>query len=658
MSRFVLPLILALAVSTAHAQQVDVPPDSSEAGLDDLLALLDQEVETAATYSQRVQDAAASASVVTADEIKRLGYQTVAEALAYVRGFTITDDRNYVYAGVRGLSRPGDYNNRIAVLVDGVPVREGNTGSAPVGADLGMPMAAVERIEVIRGPGSALYGTGAMFAVVNVITKDVRTLDGVYGVASAGEYGSLRGEAVASTTLGAGAAVSVAVYGIDDGGPDVYFPEFDAPETNGGVAAGLDWEEGFGGIATVETGASRLTLRYTQRDKGVPTGLNGAAFAAPAWTRDRSATAALRTHAALSPRVTAFASAALHHSYHYGVYPVELGGTLYDFFDDSNSTAAEAEGRVQWDPSPAYRVVAGAEVLSAFQSRVRIYSEETTLLKVALPRESGGLYAQVEGQLTRTLSATAGLRADLVGEHGAVSPRGALVYTPDHRTSLKLVAGTAFRAPSPFELKYELDYTGRVVASDLNPERVATVEAIASREVLPGLRLEGTAFITHVNDLIITVADPEAGTDQFANIGRARTWGGEAGALAAVRGWRARASYGVQRATNPDTDELLSNAPVHVGKANAYGPLGRGLWLALGLRAESGRQTIYETETEPFAVADAALSVDVFDERGRVTLGVRNAFDADYALPGGFEHRQAAIPQRPRTAYLRLDVRF
>ena len=651
----------ALALATAAgaaAQPAGAPADDDLAAF---AALLDEPIETAATYRQRSSEAPASVAVVTADEIERAGYQTLADVLATVRGLYVSNDRNYAYVGVRGLGRPSDYNNRIAVLIDGVSAQEtGFYGSASIESGLGVPLSAVDRVEVVRGPGSTLYGTGAMFAVVNVILKDTRALDGVSGVVSASEYGGLRGEAVASTRAG-GAGVSVAVFGLDDDGPDVYFPEFDAPESAGGVAVGLDYERAFGALAAVDAGPVRLDVRVSQRTKGVPTGPFEAVFGLDASTVDRIAVAALRAEGPLSPSVAAFAMGTYTDYYYTGSFPYDDGDGAgpYWALDDTHGGRARAEGRLRWDAHAAHRVVVGAEAAADVKGRYRTFLEgEPPSLALDGTYESGAVYGQLESQLGRSVTVTAGTRLDVVRRNAAVSPRGALVVTPDERTALKLIAGTAFRAPSTYELTFADSFSGVAVAGDLGPERVATVEALASREVTAGLRVEASVFATRVEDLIDLVGVGTGWDVQFQNVGRADTRGAEAGLAVAAAGWRARASYGLQDARDPATDARLTNAPVHLAKAAAHGPLGRRLWLSADAQAESGRRTVYGTTTGAYAVVNAALSADVVGGAGRVTLGVRNALDADYALPGGFEHAQAAIPQRPRTLYLRLDVRL
>ena len=110
-------------------------------------------------------------TIVTAEDIRTFGWPTLAEALTGVRGFYVTNDRNYTYVGVRGFGRPSDYNNRILVLVNGHRFNDNVYDQALVGIEFPIDLALVERIEVIRGPGSALYGTSAFFAVINVVLR-------------------------------------------------------------------------------------------------------------------------------------------------------------------------------------------------------------------------------------------------------------------------------------------------------------------------------------------------------------------------------------------------------------------------------------------------------------------------------------------------------
>src|SRR5438552_17007413 len=117
--------------------------------------------ETVVAASKRPQPVAETPSLVTVisrAEIEAFGYHSLADALRWVRGLYVDDDRNYSYLGVRGLLRPGDYNNKVLLTFDGHAMNGVVFGDALLGDELGLDLENVERIEVIRGPGSALYG--------------------------------------------------------------------------------------------------------------------------------------------------------------------------------------------------------------------------------------------------------------------------------------------------------------------------------------------------------------------------------------------------------------------------------------------------------------------------------------------------------------------
>ena len=103
-------------------------------------------------------------SFITAEEIARYGYRTLADILRGVRGMYVTDDRNFSLLGMRGFAKPGDYNSRILLLVNGHRVNDNVFGQAEIGAEFGIDPAMFERVEIIRGPASSLYGDSAFFA--------------------------------------------------------------------------------------------------------------------------------------------------------------------------------------------------------------------------------------------------------------------------------------------------------------------------------------------------------------------------------------------------------------------------------------------------------------------------------------------------------------
>src|SRR6186713_3613711 len=185
-SAAVLALIVLLAPSPAAEAQQPLP----ELSLEELMRLDTGRVFGASERLQPVTEAPASVSFITAEEIARYGYRTLADILRGVRGMYVTDDRNFSLIGTRGFAKPGDYNSRILLLVNGHRVNDNIFGQAEIGAEFGLDPAMFERVEIIRGPASSLYGDSAFFAVVNVITRSGDSLGGGLITVEAGTLGT------------------------------------------------------------------------------------------------------------------------------------------------------------------------------------------------------------------------------------------------------------------------------------------------------------------------------------------------------------------------------------------------------------------------------------------------------------------------------------
>lgn len=126
-------------------------------------------VTTASRQPTTLQEAPATMHVVTAQDIQDSGAQTIWDALRTVPGVDVMIVQTFQgEVGIRGMNKA--LNNRVLVLLDGKPILRGyfervNWEYLPVG------LAEIDRIEVVLGPVSALYGPNAISGVINVITK-------------------------------------------------------------------------------------------------------------------------------------------------------------------------------------------------------------------------------------------------------------------------------------------------------------------------------------------------------------------------------------------------------------------------------------------------------------------------------------------------------
>jgi len=259
----------SLLLTCAQAAPAGMNASPADDGTVDALSTLPLEelmqmrvVTTASRFAQPISDAPSSVVVLTAGDIRDFGWHTLADALATLPGLYVTNDRNYAYVGARGFLRPGDYNSRFLLLVDGVRVNDAVYDQALVGTEGLLDMDMVKRIEFVPGPGSAVYGSNALFGVINVVTRDGSGLSGVQGTFA----GGTQGERKARTSYGwhgqNGADVLLSASAFTRTSRDLYFPEFDAPATDGGIARRMDWDRAQNFLVKASFGAMTLSASH------------------------------------------------------------------------------------------------------------------------------------------------------------------------------------------------------------------------------------------------------------------------------------------------------------------------------------------------------------------------------------------------------------
>lgn len=640
-----LGILVTLGVSSLLAQVSTGAEKPTPPSLDDLLG---QKVSAAAKYEQTVRDAAASVTIVTAQEIETFGFATLAELLASVRSFYVSYDRNYDYVGARGFSRPTDYNDRILLLIDGHTINENTYGMAPIGTDLAIPLSAVERVEIVRGPGSALYGTYAMLAVVNVITKNGGALDGMLASAALGSFGRREAEVTLGKRFASGLDVMSSVRYLSVDGQDHAYPEY---ADQGGVARGLDDDRAFAALVSARVGSASLRAGATWRDKGIPTGAYGMIFGDErARSIDEREWVDLSNEFSFGYDKTLTVRGYFDRYRYDGDYPYDYGLVT----DHTRGTWAGGEARLTWDLTSGHRLTLGSEYRYNFRST---YSWETDGLREYdrdVHSSIASAYAQDEIQISRGLSLTLGLRYDRSSTTGgAVAPRAGIVYAYSKQGTLKLLYGEAFRAPNTYE---EISQGPEEETPALKSERIRTFELNAEQRLTPWLQCTVSAYHYAMKDLIDPYLDAEENV-LYRNHGAASANGLEVQLdTRLASGLRATVSYALQVAED-ENESLLSNSPRHAFKAAVSADLFGAGTAGARFRCESARLTVYGTESPSHCLADLNLASKPLSGFA-FSLGFRNLFDRRYGTPGGVEHRQPVIEQDGRSLVGRVSWTF
>ncbi len=115
--------------------------------------------------------------IITRQDIQEHGHRTLADVLNGVRGLYVTSDRAYNFLGIRGVNRLGDFGGRTLLNINGHRVNEPIYDSSFFGYEFPLDVDLIERVEVIRGPGSSLYGNNAFFGIINMVNNAKQALE-------------------------------------------------------------------------------------------------------------------------------------------------------------------------------------------------------------------------------------------------------------------------------------------------------------------------------------------------------------------------------------------------------------------------------------------------------------------------------------------------
>src|SRR6478752_1464308 len=210
-------LLAAICERTASAQDVS--------GLEGLLS--EQIVSTASKHAEGASSAPALSTNVSAEDLRRYGIRTVAEAVDFL-GIAVgsSDNLSGGEVGARGVLLTGDKGSHFLLLVDGQTMNDPLRGGTTFGPGAGIPIELVDHIEIVVGPGSVLYGSNAMFGIVNVVTKRAKDYCGARVIVESTLPISVRvgaGAGAEFKLFGAPTELTTQIEYFKQEGPDLYF---------------------------------------------------------------------------------------------------------------------------------------------------------------------------------------------------------------------------------------------------------------------------------------------------------------------------------------------------------------------------------------------------------------------------------------------------
>lgn len=632
-------------------------------------------VSIATGARQPVTRAPAVATVITAEDIKAMGATDLDQVLETVPGLHVavaSSSFNPIYT-IRGIY--SDFNPHVLLLINGIAMKMVFNGNRTQ-LWAGMPIENISRIEVIRGPGSALYGADAFSGVINIITKTAGEIGGTLAGVRTGSFNTHDAWLQHGGKLG---SADVAVYlraGKTDGQREIVTADrqtgLDAAlGTRASLAPGPVNTQHDAYDAQLDLSYQKWRLRglyQSRRNVGSGTGVTQALDPGARQNSERYTFDVTYRDGAFAPDWDVSAQFSYHSfadehdltlfppgaSFGPGrTFPNGVIGNPYKY---EHHYRLGVSGFYSGFQGHRLRLGAGTDYLDLYKVReTKNFSSlsPTNSTPVPLPggltdvtstaafltphsRTVGYLYVQDEWSIVKDWYLTAGVRYDHYSDFGATTnPRAALVWETAYNLTTKLLYGRAFRAPSFTDL-YNINNPAFVGSPDLKPEVIGTTELVFSWQASSQLQTGLSIFRYEMKDIIQLVTDP-TGTKVARNVGKQRGTGFELEATwSAAKDLRLSGNYAHQRSTDVSTQTDAGYAPRHHVYLRADYRFVHNYTLDTQLNWVSDRKRA-AGDARP-AIADyktVDLTLRSTGGRGKwdFALSVRNAFDADVREP-------------------------
>ncbi len=636
----------------------------------------DEEYISIATgYKQSIQEAPAVTSIITEQDIRNSGATDVDELLETVAGLHVARNvaaNNPIYT-IRGIY--SEFNQQVLVLVNGIPVTNvygGDRGKIWAG----MPVHSIDRIEIIRGPGSSVYGADAFSGVINIIIKNYDSIANNEIGFKLGSFDTQELWWIQKFALGDLKAALTLEYSNTDGYKKAIETDlqstFDAlfgsnaSLAPGSINTGRELID-----SRIDLNYKNLTLRLGYQGRfNVETGAGVSSSLDPdgelnAYRFSTDLTYEYQAESSNWGNISQLSFFETSEKFQTNLSPpmslVSFGGPPQFFAEGVIGNPQYKENHYRGNTIFSYtkfnkhriRFGAGFSI-----SRLRDIKEtknfdplgnplgglidvtDNEKLVFILPQKRELYYGfiQDEWNFSPDWSLTTGIRYDRYSDFGqTINPRLALVWQTSHNLTTKLLYGRAFRAPS-FAGSFLLNNPVVIGNPDLDPETIDTIEFVVNHQPLKNLDVSLNVFAYEMKDIIRGVPEPAPSTKQSAqNTGRQVGYGFETEAH-----WQARddltliGHYAFQRSTDESTDTDAGNAPHHQVYLRGEWQFHRDWQLTSQVKWISERKRAKgdaRSDLEGYATVDLSLRYGNESNPWSAALTVRNLFDVDAREP-------------------------
>ena len=669
--------------------------DIEDIDLGDLLA-----VRSGEGGSRTADDEPGTAYVVTEEDIRRSGARALQEVLEMVPGLEVVTDNlgrgRVMVRGVPGALTSGGSEN-VLVMLNGLKLNENITGGA-FAVNLDVPVDNIKRIEVVRGPGSVLYGAGAFLGVINIVTESVDTFRRDELTLGGGSFRNFLYNFRYGTTFRDVSLAGFLQYAYAGGASldipvdlqsrtDAALAPLGIPAASRAPGQTLDDRKTADANLALAYRDFGATIRIKREDAGGYVGLldvlgeqnrltNTQLGLAGHWGRTLrigevgarigfTQSELARFLDVLPPGFTLVPANRVQVVFPGGVAFQDDLGTRQVGAEATLTRVVSADhtvtGGVRLEHEATFDLAAKSNLDFATARPLPSYQVLTDDVPEA-SRNVASLYAQDAWNPTASIGVTAGLRLDRYTGFGtSVSPRLAGVYRARPDLNFKIAYGRAVRSPSFLERFYSSP--AMTANPALEPARIHSLDAAAifrRRE----RRISATVFVTALRDVIAPAGAAFAigSRPLVVNAAGYDTRGIEIEGSRSFAGSRTvQITYTLQHPEDNATGLRLAGVPTHLGRIAGIFPAGEYLLLSPSLTFRSGRPRAEgdgRADLGGYSLVDLVVRGRNFHPRLEVAGEVQNLFDARYADPSPLGGLPGDYPRPGRAVFVKLKYRF